>query len=210
MNDLIIDIIIIALLIKIVFLIFFLIFWKFYFLRNPKRKIPAGNNIVSPADGKIMHVLDSTKKEIIIKKHFGRIKTLTSKVADEFHMISIFMSPLDVHYNRIPIDGKIISIKHSKGKFLAANSLKALENEKNELLLKTKAGNIKVVQIAGLMARRIECFVKKGQTVKKGQVFGRINLGSQAVIIMPKRNIKILVKENQRVKAGLTIVAEIK
>lgn len=209
MPGIIIDIIIIMLLIKITLLVLFLLFWKFYFLRNPERKIPKGNNIVSPADGKVINVFESHKKHIKIKKHFGIINTLAKEVADDCSVISIFMSPLDVHYNRAPVDGKVISVKHSKGKFLNAKNL-ALENEKNEILFKTKIGNIKVIQIAGLIARRIECFVKKGDIVKKGQRIGLINLGSQVIVIMPKRKIKIVVNEKQKLKGGVSIIAEIK
>jgi len=204
------DIIIFILSIKIILIILFFLFWRFHFLRNPERHAPKGNNIVSPADGKIIHVFESHKKHIKIKKHFGIIKTLTKDVAKECYVISIFMSPFDVHYNRAPVDGKVILIKHSKGKFLAAHSLDALENEKNEVLLKTKIGNIKVIQIAGIMARRIECFVKKGNIVKKGQRIGLINLGSQVIIIMPKRKVKIVVSEKKKLKGGVSIIAKIK
>lgn len=210
MNNLIGYIIFAVLLAKVSLAVLLLLFWRFYFLRNPKRKVPAGSNIVSPADGKIIDIFEPHKSQIKIKKHFGIIKTLTEDVAKKCWIISIFMSPFDVHYNRAPIDGKVISVNHSKGKFLAAHRLDALANEKNEVLIKTKIGKIKVIQIAGLIARRIECFVKPGQKVKKGERFGLINLGSQAVLIVPKRNIKILVNKNQRVKGGLTVLAEIR
>lgn len=209
MPNLISYIILAVLLTKISLAVLFLVFWRFYFLRDPEREIPKGSNLVNPADGKIIDIFESNKSQLKIKKHFGIIKALTKDVAKECYVISIFMSPFDVHYNRAPIDGKVISIKHSKGKFLAANKL-ALENEKNEILLKTKIGNIKVIQIAGLIARRIECFVKKGQSVKKGERIGLINLGSQVVIILPKRKVKIVVKQNQRVKGGSSIIAKIK
>jgi len=209
MSDVIINIIIIILLIKITLLVLFLLFWKFYFLRNPGREIPKGNNLVSPADGKIIHVFESHKKHIKIKKHFGIINTLAKEVAKDCSMISIFMSPFDVHYNRAPLDGRVISVKHSKGKFLNAKNL-ALENEKNEILLKTKIGNVKVIQIAGLIARRIECFVKKGDIVKKGQRIGLINLGSQVIVILPKRKVKIVVNEKKKLKGGVSIIAKIK
>jgi phosphatidylserine decarboxylase len=205
-------IIIIAILLFL--LVLFFLFWKFYFLRDPNRKIPKGNNLVSPADGKVIFIskFDTTNKKdlnkIKIKKSFiGQIETLTSDVCKKGYIVSIFMSPMDVHINRSPIKGKIIYQKHSNGKFLIASNLKSIiENEKNELIIKNNNLKIKVIQVAGFVARKIKSFVKINQNIKKGERFGLINLGSQVNIIFPDK-FKPIVKINQKVKGGSSIIA---
>ena len=180
------------------------------FYRNPEREIPAGNNIVSPADGKVISIIDTSRSIVNVNKGFiGRIKTTSKDVAKDCYVVSIFMSPLDVHYNRAPIKGKILSTRHEKGKFFRAYDLeKSFENEKNEILMEGKI-KIKVIQIAGFLARRIICFVRKGQAVGKGERVGMITLGSQATIIMP-RSVELMIKIGDKVKAGSSILAGIK
>ncbi|OVE74720.1 hypothetical protein BVX95_01440 [archaeon D22] len=190
-------------------------FWKLWFLRNPDRKIPKGEDlIICPADGKVIEVIPFNKTKITFnkgnKRIFGQIRTLTKDIATEGYMISIFMNPFDVHYNRAPISGDIKSVMHKDGKLLAVNSVSAgLENEKTETIIQGKKIKIKVIQIAGFLARRIETFVQPKDKVKKGDVYGLINLGSQVTIITP-RNVEIEVKKGQRVKAGETIIGKIK
>jgi len=181
------------------------------FYRDPERKIPKGNNIVSPADGRVISIIDTSQENIKVKKGLlGKVRILTKDVAKQCYVISIFMSPLDVHVNRSPIEGTIKSIKHTKGKFFKAYDLeKSLENEKNEIVIENKKLRIKVIQIAGFLARRIICRVKLHQKVNKGQRMGMIALGSQATIIMPGV-VKLKVKLGDRVKAGSTIIAEAK
>lgn len=206
-------IIAIILIIVFLFMIIFILFWKLIFLRNPKRIIPKGNNIVSPADGKVINIIkfkDISKIKLFKgnKKYLGIIKTLTSDIAKRGYIISIFMNPFNVHYNRTPIEGKIISVKHSKGKLLAVNTLKAgLENEKTETIIDGKI-KIKVIQIAGLLASHIITYISLGKNVKKGEVFGLINLGSQVTMILPE-NVNIKILEGQNVYAGKTIIADI-
>lgn len=189
----------------------FFIFWRFVFLRDPKRNIPAGNNVVCPADGKIITVVDLEHiDELTIEKGLvGKIKTICSDIGKKVWLISIFMNPLDVHVQRAPVNGKVISTKYSKGKLLPVYDLKrGLINEKNEIIIKNKdLGKIKVIQIAGIMARRIECFVKEKQNILKGQRIGLINLGSQVTMILPKK-VKLDIKMNQKVKAGETIIGK--
>ena len=179
------------------------------FYRDPERRIPKGNNIVSPADGKVISIIDTSKDVIKVKKGFiGKIRVLTKDVANQCYVVSIFMSPLDVHVNRAPIEGTIKSIKHTKGKFFKAYDLeKSLENEKNEIIIENKKLKIKIIQIAGFLARRIICRVKLHQKVNKGQRIGMIALGSQATIIMPGV-VKLKIRLGDRVKAGSTIIAE--
>lgn len=178
------------------------------FYRNPERKIPKGRNIVSPADGKIISIIGTKSSSIKISKGFlGKIKTLTNDVSSECYVISIFMSPLDVHYNRSPIDGIVKSIRHTKGKFFEAYNLeKSLQNEKNEILIQDRKIKIKVIQIAGFLARRIKCFVHENQKIDKGAKIGMIALGSQTTIVLPS-GVDLKVKLGDKVKAGSTIIA---
>jgi phosphatidylserine decarboxylase len=190
----------------ILIIIFILFLMNFY--RDPKRVIPKGNNIVSPADGRVISIIDTTKTNLTIKKGFlGKINTLSKDVGKNCYVVSIFMSPLDVHINRAPIQGAVTSIKHSKGKFFKAYDLeKSFLNEKNEIVFQKGKLKIKVIQIAGFLARRIICRVKLNQKVNKGQKIGLIALGSQATVIMPN-GIKLKVSLNEKVKAGESIIA---
>ena len=180
------------------------------FYRDPERKIPIGNNIVSPADGRVLKILKTNNNKIKINKgSLGKIETLTRDIAKECYVISIFMSPFDVHVNRAPIEGEIGSIKYKKGKYFAAYNLKkSLMNEKNEIIIKNKIiGKIKMIQIAGFLARRIICSVNINDKVNKGQRIGKIVLGSQVTLILPSKKIKLKIKKNQKVVGGETVVA---
>ena len=112
----------------ILILILFL-FWKIVFLRNPDRMIPEGNDLVAPADGKVVDVIHFENNAVTMfkndKRYKGIIHTLTSDVSKKGSIVSIFMSPLDVHYNRTPMAGIVKSVVHSKVKFLSVNTLKA-------------------------------------------------------------------------------------
>ncbi len=194
-------------------LILLLALFLLNFYRNPERNIPAGNNIVSPADGKIISILKVKNNKIRINKGFlGKIETLAKDVAKECYVISIFMSPFDVHVNRAPLDGKIISVRHEKGKYFAAFSLKnSLMNEKNEIIMENrKIGKVKVIQIAGFLARRIICTVSRGEKVNKGQRVGSILLGSQVSLILPAKKINPVIRNGQKVIGGETIIAKLK
>ncbi len=192
----------------ITFLAFLITIFLLNFYKDPERRIPKGSNIVSPADGKVISIIDTANRSISVKKGFvGKIRTYTKNVAKECYVISIFMSPIDAHYNRAPIEGTIKSVKHTKGSFFKAYDLeKSLENEKNEIIIQNRQLKIKVIQIAGFLARRIICYVKANQKVNKGDKIGMIALGSQATVIMPK-SVKLKVKVHDKVKAGHTIIA---
>src|SRR3989344_2069017 len=181
------------------------------FYRDPKRTIPTGNNIVSPADGRVISIIETTVREITVSKGMiGKIRTMTKDISKECYVVSIFMSPLDAHINRAPIEGTIKSIRHANGKFFKAYDLeKSFENEKNEIIIENKNMKIKVIQIAGFLARRILCYAKVEDKVNKGQKIGMIALGSQATIIMPK-SVKLKIKINDKVKAGESIIADLK
>ncbi len=200
------ELIIILILVFISLIIIILIFYKFIFLRDPKRKITKGQNILAPADGKIIEIVDISKN-VNIKGEEVNIKKYSSDTLEEGYFISIFMSLFNVHVNRAPIDGKINFVKHSSGTFVGAYSLKSLTNEKNEIIIKNKKiGKVKVIQIAGFLARRIECFVKKNQYVNKGEKIGLIKLGSNVSLIIPQ--VKLLVKKGDKVKAGVSVIAK--
>ncbi len=193
--------------IAVVALVVVLFLVQFY--RNPERVIPKGNQIVSPADGKIIKIMTVNTGYVRIDKGMlGKVQMLARDIAKECIVVSIFMSPLDVHYNRSPIDGKIKKVRHVEGKFLAVNTFEnGLQNEHTEITIQNKELKVKVLQIAGFLARRIRCFVKVGQKMEKGERIGMICLGSQATLIMPKK-VKVVVKVGEKVRAGESIIAE--
>ncbi|MCC6543567.1 MAG: phosphatidylserine decarboxylase family protein [Nitrospirae bacterium] len=168
-----------------------------WFFRNPERIVPPGeNNVISPADGKIIIISEVQENRILNKKMLK---------------ISIFMNVFNVHVNRLPFTGKVVDIVYNPGKFVSANLDKAsLENEQNAVVLKTRTGDkIIFVQIAGLIARRIVCWLKKGQDVKKGERFGLIRFGSRVDVYLPVRA-DVKVSLGDRVKAGESILAVMK
>ena len=171
-------------------LLFVLFIFCLNFSRDPKRPIPKGvNQIVSPADGKIVR-LDS-----IVDEEIGNSI-----------IISIFLNIFNVHVNRMPIDGKFYDIEYNKGRFLLAFQHNASdENEKNIIKLKTKIGTIKIVQIAGLLARRIICYAEKGNSMKIGDRLGFMRFGSRIDIILPDK-IKLNVKKGDKVIGNTTII----
>jgi|SRR3989338_3539733 len=199
--------IIVILMILLILIALFLL--NFY--RDPKRTIPKGNNIVAPADGRVISIISTSRKNIRINKGLtGKIRTLTKDVAEGCYAISIFMSPLDVHINRAPINGTVKSIKHEKGTFYMAYDIsKSLQNEKNEVIIQNTRLKVKVIQIAGFLARRIVCNVRKNDKLNKGDKIGMISLGSQTTLIVPD-NIHLKVKINDEVRAGETIIAVLK
>jgi len=164
------------------------------FFRDPDRVIPTGEGlIVSPADGKIVSIVDL--------KPDANSSTLTTR-------ISIFLSPLDVHINRIPVAAKIQKVVYQRGKFMAAYKDEASSrNEQNTIELADERGRrLRVVQVAGVVARRIVSRVHQGQDVQRGERFGLIMFGSRTDSYLPG-DCKIEVAEGQRVKGGETILA---
>lgn len=198
----------------IVVLVLPFIFWRFIFLRNPKRStIAKPAELVAPADGKIITIDPFVRNRITMfkgnRRLHGIIRTITKDVDTQGTIVSIYMSPLDVHYNRAPVAGLITKVTHQKGHFLPAQSFRnCLQNEKAEILITSKDITIKVIQIAGFLARRIETYVKPNDTIQKGAIIGRINLGSQVTVILPA-NVQPTVYIGQKVKAGETIIGKI-
>jgi phosphatidylserine decarboxylase len=164
-----------------------------YFFRNPERKIPRLQNVIlSPADGKIIEVGEAQERRFLSEK--------TLKV-------SIFMSLFDVHLNRAPVSGKVLQKKYFPGEFFVAHAEKSsLLNEQNVLLIETEDhSHIVLVQIAGIVARRIVCYPKPGDLLKRGEIFGLIRFGSRVDLYLPL-TVKPNVKVGQKVKGGESII----
>ena len=175
----------------------FLSVWVYYFFRDPERiSINDDNYLVSPADGLVLQVY-----ETLGPKELG----LESK---KFTKVSIFMNVFDCHVNRIPCDGKVSEIVYKPGKFFNASLDKASEdNERNYYKIANNQGeDVIVVQIAGLIARRIVCEISKDQNLKQGDRIGIIRFGSRADIYF--ENYIPLVKVNQKTIAGETLLAK--
>lgn len=169
----------------------------FWFFRDPDRIVPAGEGlIVSPADGRIIEVSEA-KEERFLK--------------DRAIKVSIFLNLFDVHVNRIPCSGRIRGMHYQPGKFLAANKdLASTENEQNAILLETPSGaKLVFVQVAGLVARRIICWVKEGDAVERGFRFGMIRFGSRTDLFLPLGT-ELKVRLNQKVKGGSSIIGVLK
>lgn len=165
-----------------------------FFFRDPERIIPSGSGlVVSPADGRVIDVAEDNRDSLDGK---------------DVRRISIFMSILNVHVNRIPITGQVRQISYQPGSFWPADRKRALlENERNALLiLGEDEMELTVVQVAGIIARRISCWVKVGDNVKIGERFGLIRFGSRLDVYVPK-NVSVLVKKGDRTRAGQTVLA---
>lgn len=158
-----------------------------WFFRNPERVVPEGDDIVvSPADGRVI---------------------FAEALPGGGKKISIFMSVLNVHVNRIPRDGVVKKIDYNKGKFLVASKDKAsLENEQNSVTITDGSGrDIRFVQIAGLIARRIVCYLKEGDAVNKGERYGLIRFGSRLDVYLPD-DFSFDVKVGDNIKGGESVL----
>ena len=175
-----------------------LTFWCAYFFRDPDRTTPIRDGLViSPADGVVQSIgLAAPPAEI------GLGDTPRNR-------ISIFMNVFDVHVNRIPIAGRIVKLAYRQGKFFNASLDKASEfNERQSFHLKTEDGaDVGVVQIAGLIARRIKCDLSEEQSMKAGERFGLIRFGSRVDVFLPN-GVPPMVAVGQRAIAGETVIAD--
>lgn len=166
-----------------------------WFFRNPPRQIPPGETlIVSPADGRVVEV-----DRVEVPRTFQ----------DKRLKVGIFLNVFNVHINRSPCAGRVSEIDYYPGKFLAAYAPKAsLENERNALLIeRTDGKQVLCVQIAGLIARRIVCWAKKGEWLEAGERFGMIRFGSRVDLFLPI-DTEIRVRVGDRVKGGESIIGE--
>jgi phosphatidylserine decarboxylase len=164
-------------------------FFVAFFFRDPERAIPDDEkSIVSPADGKIVGI---------------------SAAADGTTRISIFLSIFDVHVNRAPVAGRIESISYLPGKFKAAfGSSASIENEQNVLVIDSGSYRIKFSQIAGILARRIVCWKKRGDSVSKGERIGLIKFGSRVDTFLPQR-VRVAVKLGDKVRGGSSVIGRL-
>lgn len=165
-----------------------------YFFRDPERRTPDGaQRFISPADGRIIVVED-----VVETRYFQEPR----------RQVSIFMSPLNVHVNRAPCAGTVVSSRHNTGKHFAAyREGAALRNENNELVLETRFGRILVRQVAGFLARRTVCRVKPGATLAAGERFGLIKFSSRVDLYLPAA-CRVRVAIGDCVRAGETVLAE--
>ena len=186
-------------------LVFALLAWKFlaivalilmlfitFFFRNPERHVPGDENaVVAPADGVIIYLGPS------VAEHLDA----------ELTKISIFMSVFNVHVNRSPISGRIVDTFYHHGKFLDVRDERAtFENERSGLVMETMNGaRIIVVQVAGLIARRIICYPSKGDSLHRGERYGLIRFGSRLDVFLPK-NADVRVAVGEKTVAGETIL----
>jgi phosphatidylserine decarboxylase len=170
--------------------------WCAYFFRDPRRVTPVdGDLVVSPADGRVAAVtLGVAPKELGLGEQTRR-------------RVSIFMSVFDCHVNRAPVGGTVTKVAYTPGRFLNAELDKASEgNERNGLVIGSPHGPVGVVQIAGLVARRIVCFSKEGDEVAAGARIGLIKFGSRLDVYLPVAA-NVVVAEGQTAIAGETVIA---
>ena len=164
-----------------------------YFFRDPHRVVPTESGVVvAPADGQVT------------------IVRLADGQENPESLISIFLSPLDVHVNRSPIGGVITEIAYKSGQFLMATKAESrVLNEQNTLTIQGDGLTVRCTQIAGVLARRIVCWKQKGERVKCGERFGMIKFSSRTDVLLPP-DVDVLVHEGMRVRGGVTIVGRIK
>jgi phosphatidylserine decarboxylase len=166
-----------------------------FFFRDPERRPPSDPNVVvAPADGRVT-----------------RVRLIADNSDDgSATVVSIFLSPFDVHINRAPIAGEITNVAYTRGKFLmATNENASLVNEQNALTIKGETITIVCKQVAGILARRIVCWKRVGERVALGERFGLIKFSSRTDILLPA-NVDVVVAEGARVQGGTTIIGRIR
>ena len=163
-----------------------------YFFRDPKRTPPDDPSlVVSPADGRVTRIVKMSDEP------------------DAPTLVSIFLSPLDVHINRAPIQGRITDVIYARGKFLmATNEMASLVNEQNSLTIEGEKITVVCKQIAGILARRIVCWKAKGDKLALGERFGMIKFSSRTDLLLPP-NVQVIVAKGDRVRGGTTVIGRI-
>lgn len=164
-----------------------------YFFRDPQRIAPTDAGlVVSPADGRVT-----------------RIEKADTADAKSATIVSIFLSPFDVHINRAPIAGEVVEVKYREGRFMIATRDEAsLVNEQNSLTIRGERITVTCTQIAGVLARRIVCWKRAGDRLTLGERFGLIKFGSRTDLLMPGE-VEVLVKVGERVRGGISIIGRI-
>ena len=167
-----------------------------FFFRDPERAVPEGKGVVvSPADGKVIVIKDIYEPDYL---------------KQDVKQISIFLSVFNVHVNRVPVSGTVETVRYNPGKFLVASVDKAsLDNEQTGMVISDGKNKVLVKQIAGLIARRIVCYAKTGDTVTAGERYGLIRFGSRVDIFLPK-DTELLVKVGDRIKGSRDVIGVIK
>jgi phosphatidylserine decarboxylase len=165
-----------------------------FFFRDPKRATPTDSSlVVSPADGRVT-----------------RIERLSPEEGASPTVVSIFLSPFDVHINRAPVAGTITNVSYTRGKFLMATKEEAsLVNEQNALTIEGERITVVCKQIAGILARRIVCWKRAGDNLTLGERFGLIKFSSRTDLILPP-GVEVVVREGTRVRGGVTVIGRIK
>ncbi len=173
-----------------------LTFFVLFFFRDPDRPVPQGEGVVvSPADGKVIVVKDIFEPDYL---------------KQDVKQISIFLSVFNVHVNRVPVGGTVETVRYNPGKFLVASVDKAsLDNEQTGVVISDGKNKVLVKQIAGLIARRIVCYAKPGDTVKTGERYGLIRFGSRVDIFLPK-DADVMVKVGDRIKGSRDVIGVLK
>ncbi len=163
-----------------------------FFFRDPDRRVPPGADVVSPADGRVL-VAGEAEAE--------------AAPPGEWKQVSIFLSPLDVHVNRMPVSGTVQRVDYRPGRFLPAYDRRAgSANERNEIWIDRAGETVVCRQIAGVLARRVVCRVRPGQQVQAGDRFGLMKFGSRVDLYLPARAV-LRVARGDRVRGGETILA---
>jgi len=163
-----------------------------YFFRDPDRRVPQDPDLVgSPADGKVMIAGPSDKRWA---------------PAGDWKQITIFLSPMDVHMNRIPVDGRVTKIEYKPGKFLPAYNEGSNDNEMNEIWIDHHGHTVVVRQVVGILARRIVCRVSEGQMLARGERIGLMKFGSRMDVFLPT-HAELRVTVGEQVVGGETVLA---
>ena len=165
-----------------------------YFFRDPRREVPGEDGVVvSPADGRVT-----------------RVEKLAPGEAGSPTLVSIFLSPFHVHINRSPIAGKILDVTYTKGRFTSATRNEAsLVNEQNTLTIEGERMTVVCKQIAGVLARRIVCWKRAGESLEVGERFGLIKFGSRTDLVLPPE-VELEVAVGHRVRGGATVIGRLR
>lgn len=178
---------------SIAFLFLVVAAFMLYFFRDPQRQPPSEPDVVvAPADGRVT-----------------RVSALAPGRESSATLVSIFLSPLDVHINRAPIAGRVTDVSYTRGKFLMATDERAsLVNEQNVLTIEGDKVSVVCKQIAGILARRIVCWKHKDDCVALGERIGLIKFSSRTDVVLPE-NVKVIVTKGMKVRGGTTIIGRI-
>lgn len=165
-----------------------------FFFRDPERSVPGTRDVVlAPADGKVMAA--------------GAADAASAPPGD-WTQVTIFLSPLDVHINRMPVSGRVTKVEYRPGRFLPAYKPESCDNERTEIWIDHAGQAIVIRQVVGVLARRVVCRVREGQTVAAGDRFGLMKFGSRMDVFLPP-SARLHVRAGERVRAGESILAEL-